>query len=345
MSEAGAPGGSAPDGTIGRGPWVTAAQLGGLASLGAGAIHAAAAGVHAEHVTLSRLFVVTAVAQLVVGLVLLVRAGRLPPPPPSSSTASPPAPGSSPARRASRGSPASRPPRTRASPTPSAPLLGVLAVGGALAVLLRGTATAPARTLPRRARRRHRRHHRRRDDDRRHPRPQPRRGRRPRAHRRRRHDRGHRPRAHRRRMRRRGRTDATPPTSTATETATADAATWPRPWDPAATIDFSGVPGVTAEQQDRAEALAASTIAELPVFADVTAVAGARASSRSATPAPASSTTSTRRSSSTTTSSTRATRSRSSTASTGTSARSSRRCSSPRTSPSTTPSSSTGAAP
>ena len=54
--------------------WVTSLQ--GLASLGAGAIHAAAVGIHAEHVTLSRLFVAVAAAQIFVGLVTLVRGGR-----------------------------------------------------------------------------------------------------------------------------------------------------------------------------------------------------------------------------------------------------------------------------
>ncbi|CAN5730630.1 hypothetical protein BH24ACT5_BH24ACT5_24060 [soil metagenome] len=52
-------------------------QLAGLCAIGAGAIHAAAAGVHAEHVTLSRLFVAVAVAQLGVGLATLVRGGRI----------------------------------------------------------------------------------------------------------------------------------------------------------------------------------------------------------------------------------------------------------------------------
>ena len=54
--------------------WVTPLQ--GLASLGAGAIHAAAAGIHAEHVTLSRLFVAVAAAQILVGLATLLRGGR-----------------------------------------------------------------------------------------------------------------------------------------------------------------------------------------------------------------------------------------------------------------------------
>ena len=55
--------------------WITPLQ--GLASMGAGAIHAAAAGVHAEHTTLSRLFVAVAVAQILVGLVTFLRGGRV----------------------------------------------------------------------------------------------------------------------------------------------------------------------------------------------------------------------------------------------------------------------------
>ena len=60
--------------TASAGGWITPLQ--GLASIGAGAIHAAAAGVHAEHATLSRLFVAVAVAQILVGLVTLLRGGR-----------------------------------------------------------------------------------------------------------------------------------------------------------------------------------------------------------------------------------------------------------------------------
>src|SRR5262245_3733223 len=52
-------------------------QLAGLASIGAGAIHAGAVGLHAEHTTLARLFVVVAVAQLGVGLLALVKGGSL----------------------------------------------------------------------------------------------------------------------------------------------------------------------------------------------------------------------------------------------------------------------------
>lgn len=49
---------------------------------------------------------------------------------------------------------------------------------------------------------------------------------------------------------------------------------WPRPWDPTDPIDFSGVAGVTPEQQARAEQLVRDTLRDLPAFADVeTAVA------------------------------------------------------------------------
>ena len=56
-------------------------------------------------------------------------------------------------------------------------------------------------------------------------------------------------------------------------TAAIDPATaWPRPWDPTAPIDFSGVSGVTTEQQARAEQLVIDTMRDLPAFADVTTV-------------------------------------------------------------------------
>jgi hypothetical protein len=56
--------------------WTDASQLAALTSIGAGAIHAAAIGIHAEHTTLSRLFVLVAAAQLVAGVIMLVRGGR-----------------------------------------------------------------------------------------------------------------------------------------------------------------------------------------------------------------------------------------------------------------------------
>ena len=67
--------GRSDDGRNGPQPgWITPLQ--GIASLGAGAIHAAAVGVHAEHPTLSRLFVAVAAAQILVGLATLLRGGR-----------------------------------------------------------------------------------------------------------------------------------------------------------------------------------------------------------------------------------------------------------------------------
>ena len=51
--------------------------IAGMASLGAGAIHAAAVGIHSEHVDLVRIFVATAVLQLGAGLFALIRPGRL----------------------------------------------------------------------------------------------------------------------------------------------------------------------------------------------------------------------------------------------------------------------------
>lgn len=46
------------------------------------------------------------------------------------------------------------------------------------------------------------------------------------------------------------------------------ASTWPRPWDPSKAIDVSGVAGVTAEQQARAERLIEASLQQLPRYAD-----------------------------------------------------------------------------
>ncbi len=62
--------------------------------------------------------------------------------------------------------------------------------------------------------------------------------------------------------------ETTVPPTTVDPAATA----WPRPWDPTQPIDFSGVAGVTPEQQARAEKLVADTLRDLPAFADVTTV-------------------------------------------------------------------------
>ncbi|MEN9644362.1 MAG: hypothetical protein RL238_1031 [Actinomycetota bacterium] len=48
-------------------------------------------------------------------------------------------------------------------------------------------------------------------------------------------------------------------------------AIWPRAWDPATGIDLSGVPGVTAEQQARAQQLIDDTLRELPKWSTVAA--------------------------------------------------------------------------
>ena len=57
----------------------------------------------------------------------------------------------------------------------------------------------------------------------------------------------------------------------ATGTAATATATWPRPWDPTQPIDVSGVPGVTAEQQARATKLIEDSLQDLPKYADTAA--------------------------------------------------------------------------
>jgi hypothetical protein len=55
----------------------SATPYAGLLSIGAGAVHAAAAGIHAEHAQLARLFVVLAALQIAAGLAALLRPNRL----------------------------------------------------------------------------------------------------------------------------------------------------------------------------------------------------------------------------------------------------------------------------
>lgn len=50
---------------------------------------------------------------------------------------------------------------------------------------------------------------------------------------------------------------------------------WPRPWDPAQPIDVSGVEGVTPDQEARAVELIEGSLAELPKYADVEAAKAA----------------------------------------------------------------------
>ena len=331
---------------------IGAADVAALASIGAGAIHAAAAGIHAENPTLSRLFVLTAAAQILVGLVLLLRRGRV-------------AAVATVARQRRRRRRLGRHPHAgiswidglEQSESPGfadtvCAGLGALAVVAAAVALVRHTTTvrrgnliAPGVALGALsvvammagATNVHS------------------------------HDDGAAAHAHTEdggdgggRLARPhvGAGDGRQPPSTPTRsepatTAHADdhadhetepaALAWPRAWDPTAPIDFSGVDGVTAEQQERAETLAANTLRDLPAFADVTHARRRSATGRSATPRRASSTSSTSATSATTRSSTRPDRSRSCTRSTARSARWCRPCSSPRTSRSTTPSWSTGA--
>ena len=66
--------------------------------------------------------------------------------------------------------------------------------------------------------------------------------------------------------------ESQPHAHTDDSTPAASPATWPRPWDPTQPIDLSGVSGVTAEQQARATKLVEDSLRDLPKYAD-TAVA------------------------------------------------------------------------
>lgn len=58
------------------------------------------------------------------------------------------------------------------------------------------------------------------------------------------------------------------------DTTAEELAGWPRAWDPAKGIDLTGVPGVSAEQEARAQALIDATLKDLPRWTDVnTAIA------------------------------------------------------------------------
>ena len=58
-------------------------------------------------------------------------------------------------------------------------------------------------------------------------------------------------------------------------TTSAAAAPWPRPWSPTDPVDFSGIPGVSAEQQQRAEDLVEQSLVALPQYASVEAAKAA----------------------------------------------------------------------
>jgi hypothetical protein len=69
--------GPATDPHTGRSRRLPGLAVASAASIGAGAVHAAAAGIHSEHVGLTRLFIGIALAQLVAGLIGLVRPTRV----------------------------------------------------------------------------------------------------------------------------------------------------------------------------------------------------------------------------------------------------------------------------
>jgi hypothetical protein len=219
-------------GRTGRVPtWADRAQFAGLASLGAGACHLAAAGVHGETPSLARIFVIMGAAQLIAGLVLALGGGR--PAAAVVAVVNVAAVGGWALTRTVgiswvQGLGGSE--RPQFADTVCA-ALGAIALVLAVVVLLRGARKAPrvglvvpgalvgivsVAAMLTGATNVHS------------------------------HEAGH---VH-----------------------GAETSMWPRPFDPTQPIDFGGVPGVTPEQQARAETLVASTLQDLPQFADVTKV-------------------------------------------------------------------------
>ena len=229
--------------------WADRAQFAGLASVGAGAIHLAAAGIHAQHPPLARIFVIMGAAQVIAGLVLALGGGR--------SAASVVAVVNIAAvagwaRTRFVGIPwiwgleHAEPPRFADTVCAA---LGAIALVLAVVVLLRGARQAPrvglvapgalvavvsVAAMLTGATHAH-------------------------SH----VEAGH---VH----------DeiaaAATPGADAGHVHAVDTSTWPRPFDPTQPIDFGGVPGVTPEMQARAETLVASTLQDLPQFADVTKI-------------------------------------------------------------------------
>jgi hypothetical protein len=229
--------------------WTDQAQSAGLASVGAGAIHLAATGIHAEYPSLARIFVILGAAQVIAGLVLALGGGRRA----AAAVAV--------VNSAAVGGWA----LTRTVGIPWVPgleypeqpqladtvcvALAAIALVLAVIVLLRGARQAPrgglvapgalvavvsvAAMLTGAT---HVHSH----DGAGHV-----------------HDET---------------AAAATPGSDAGHDHAVDPSTWPRPFDPTQPIDFSGVPGVTPEQQARAQTLVASTLQDLPQFADVTKV-------------------------------------------------------------------------
>ena len=247
----------------------------GIWPLGAGAIHATAAGIHAEHGAVAAVRAVARVRRCA-GCAPAAPAAGSPPSALRRVNAAAVVAGPSPEYAASRGSAASSRPRRRSSPTRCAPHCGSVIGHGRRRSLhaagRRAVTAAPASrpaiaiaavTSPAHAQRTasHVHTH---DDSARRPRPR---------------DRGAPTAAEtraptaatetppcatatRQHRRARRRADEAQPTRHRRHRRhggdTAAAAGWPRPWDPTQPIDFSGVPGVTPEQQARAEALVAT---------------------------------------------------------------------------------------
>jgi hypothetical protein len=212
--------------------WADRAQFAGLASVGAGACHLAAAGMHAAHPSLARIFVIMGAAQMIAGLVLALGGGR-----PAASVVAvvniAAVGGWALTRTAGnlwvQGLEVSE--RPQFADTVCA-ALGAIALVLAVIVLLRGARQAPRVGLVA-----------------------------PGAL--------------------IGVISVAAMLTGATHVHSHDEAghvhagemsMWPRPFDPTQPIDFGGVPGVTPEQQARAETLVASTLQDLPQFADVTKV-------------------------------------------------------------------------
>jgi hypothetical protein len=239
-------------------------QLAGLASIGAGAIHAGAVGLHAEYTTLARAFVAVALAQLAVGLLALVKGGRLA----AVATALVNA-GAVAAWGASRlwgiewidGLEVAEDPRF--ADTACAALGAVAAIAATVALARRRTAVTAVRLgLPAAAvgtitlaamlvGAQHTHSH---SDAEAAPSgaasPVATDG----------HDHGE---------------DEDGAASASGPGAPVAAVDWPRAWDPEQPIDLSGVEGVTPEQELRATALLQHTLRDLPAFADVDSL-GAR---------------------------------------------------------------------
>jgi hypothetical protein len=229
--------------------WADRAQFAGLASVGAGAIHLTAAGIHAEHPSLARILVILGVAQVVAGLVLALGGGR-----PAASVVAVVNIAAVGGWALTRTVGISWVQGLEGSERPQfadtvCVALSAIALVLAVVVLLRGARQAPriglvapgalvgvvsAAAMLTGATHVHS------------------------------HDAaGH--------VRDETAAAATPGADAGHGYAV-DPSTWPRPFDPTQPIDFAGVPGVSPKQQARAETLVASTLRDLPQFADVTKV-------------------------------------------------------------------------